>query len=257
VWVELNEPIILKWLVVGCVHFQNRKIAMPNFEPVNMVLTTADGQLVVPDVPVRLRTRDRFYLNRGPGGTPPSSSNNQPLPQLPPQPFRMDLSTPDWTNRYQESTLRFDQSALADPARPADGWHVGAFDPWCQIYQWIDFESGDQKLLTINLSCTVHHLVFADHLAAKIEVIGEHVASAASAIVLKAKRSFGVRAPLARPLADDLERMVDGVVPGSHHSVVCDICQRKNGLPGVSRATLSALGRSGYRERTPVSGAPE
>ena len=149
---------------------------MPNFDPIQVILTTANGARTVTDVTLRWKGKEDFALDGPPQGAP--------KPLNPAQPFSLDLAPYDPTSRYRVAKLKFDPAAYAS-------WETDAFDPWLMLVQKIRVTDVGPKDLVMNLSCTEHQQQVA-HFLARVAI---HVAEASAAIATTAvqflKQTFG------------------------------------------------------------------
>ena len=154
---------------------------MIGFDPIQVVLTTANGVLVVPDVMVRRKSKEEFSLHKS-----APSCDAAPLPTNPVQPFSLDPSTAN--GNYRVAKLKFDPAAIGPNTTP--GWHEDAFDLCLCLTQVIDVKGVGPLPLTINLSCTEDPLRVNGLVAKAFLAVGEVFIATVATILLLIRKKF-------------------------------------------------------------------
>jgi hypothetical protein len=152
------------------------------FKMIQVILTTTDNVLNVPDVYVRRKGHEDFFLN----GSPVSNGPN-PLPVglSPSQPFSLGPCETDPDPKYKRAKLQFDQGAISS-------WHTLAFDPCLALLQVMDIPNlGTAENLEIDLSCTEHPLQVAGPVVLAFLAVTEAFIAIVATFVLFLKRTYG------------------------------------------------------------------
>ena len=150
---------------------------MPNFDPIQVVLTTANGALVVTDVTLSWKGSEDFVLDGSPLGV---------AGLIPKQPFSLELAPFDPSSKYRVAKLKFKPEYIG-----SGNWHVKAFNPCVMLVQKIRVTDVGPKDLIMNFSCTEHPVQVNGFLANVALAGAQAVASAANTTVQFLKNTFG------------------------------------------------------------------